>query len=327
MIDEFRLTNKQWAAAATEMKTFGHLATDQDRAEIEGICHKFIKQRKLSGKTLPKPGEQARHWQAVHKAAEKLLQAVRSDPDVSTHISLAFRLPGEESSSFMRLLDVLPAVAKQMEEVASIRPRTPNASDPEVDDLQKWLISFWSVSGGTVSSSIYHQGATTGGPLVRFLEATYSPALEAAGMRQPSAGALRKVIRKLKAAMDDELIESIFHVIAGEPFTTREVLAKIDDLRRAGRLTVSTIPLDRTVSAQAKWPGWWVVTAPGYWPVALDCWLRSMKITDAAELDAWLVGKAKTGGRILLEPPSENADRIWKVINPVWPVDIMQPSA
>lgn len=127
--------------------------------------------------------------------------------------------------------------------------------------------------------------------------------------------------------MDDELIESLFQVAAGEPFTTREMLAKIDDLRRAGRLTVRTMPLDRTVSVRAKWPEWWVVTAPGYWPVALDYWLRSMKIADATELDAWLKHKVKPGSRILSEPSTENADQVWKVIDPVWPVDMMQPSA
>lgn len=327
MTDEFRLTSKQWGIVATEMKTFGHLATDHDRTEIESMCHRFIQRRRISGKSLPNPGQQARQWQAVHDAAKKLLHVVKSDPDVSTHISLTFRLPGEASSIFMRLLDVLPSVAKDMAEFASSGPRTPNASDPELDHLQKRLISFWSVSGGTVGSSMYQQGTTPGGPLIRFLEATYSPTLEAAGMGHPSADALRKVIRKLKAAMDDELIESLFQVAAGEPFTTREMLAKIDDLRRAGRLTVRTMPLDRTVSVRAKWPEWWVVTAPGYWPVALDYWLRSMKIADATELDAWLKHKVKPGSRILSEPSTENADQVWKVIDPVWPVDMMQPSA
>lgn len=326
-MDEFKLTGEQWGIVASEMKTFGHLATDKDRVEIESTCDRFIQQRIVSGKSLPKPGQQAKQWQAVHDAAEKLLKAVKSDPDVSRQISLLLRLPGEASSSFMRLLDVLPGVANRMAEIASTRPRAPSASDPELDDLQKRLISFWSGSGGTVSSSTSQEGTTPGGPLIRFLEATYSPALVAAGMGRPSADALRKIIRKLKAAMEDELIESLFQVAAGEPFTTRKMLADIDHLRKAGRLTVETIPLNGTVACRAKWPGWWVVNDSGYWPAALDYWLNSMKITDAAGLDVWLKRKVKPGGRILLEKTSANADQVWKIINPVWPLHMMQPSA
>lgn len=327
MTDEFKLTSKQWGAVETEMTTFGHLATDQDRVEIESICHSFVQRRIFSGKSLPKPGHTTRQWQAVHDAAQRLLQVMKADSDICTHISLTFRLPGEASSIFMRLLDALPTVAKDMADFGSRSPRTPNASDPELDYFQKLLISFWSVSGGRVGSSMSQDGTTPGGPLVRFLEVTYSPALAAAGMRQPSGDSLRKIIRKIKAEMEGELIESLYQVAAGESFTSREILATIDDLRRAGRLTVSTMPLDSTASSQAKWPDWWVVTAPGYWSAALDCWLNSMKITDAAGLDAWLERKVKSGDRILPVPTSEDADLAWMVINPVWPVDMMQSSA
>lgn len=138
-------------------------------------------------------------------------------------------------------------------------------------------------------------------------------------MKALSDNALRDIIRKINALMDEQFLEALFQVATGEAFTTDGVLDEIKKLRDAGRLSVETIPPDRTVASRVLWPERWGITAPVYWPVALDGWMTALKVHDAAGLDKWLHKKAKKAAknlklhRVLTVAPDRGGSLVWSV--------------
>lgn len=268
---------------------------------------------------MARPRTQARQWAAVQKAAARLTKEITADADIERRI--------KDSFHFCRQPDVGPAIsaleglAEEMSGHMSDRPWVVTASDRDLHDLQRTLVSFWVGCGGAVASSTWGKlSAKAGGPLVHFMRATLGSAVEAAEMKPPTGPAIRESIRRIKAELDDHLLESLVQVAAGEPFVAREVMDKVEELRRSGRLTVNTEPVDGSVAAQAKWPDLWAPSDPGYWPVALAWCLNSMRVTEATQLDAWLVGREKKDGRVSEVPSSGNAGRIWKITDPDWPI-------
>ncbi|WP_347917110.1 hypothetical protein [Paracoccus marcusii] len=322
-MDCFKLTDAQWDAVVAELDTLGHSATEANRIEIETICTEFIQRRSSKGKVLPSPGRQAKQWSAIQKAAARLHKEITADADIERKIKNSFHAC--QRPDIGPMISALEGMAEEMAEHMSDRPKALTASDPDLQDLQRRLISFWIGCGGAATSSTSPKNAKAGGPLIRFTRATLVSAVEAVGMKPPSNEAIREAIRRVKGELDNHLLESLAQVASAEPFTARKVMDHVENLRRNGRLKVNTLPLDNTVAAQAKWTDWWAPSDPAYWPVALAWCLEAIKIDDTTQLDAWLEDKGRKDSRVFKVGSSENAERVWKVSNPQWPIKLMRP--
>lgn len=190
----FELSNEDWEIVASELAGIGWPPTDSERKQIELICELFVLARLQGGKSLPKPGEQSKKWNATKTAAMKLhekLSAIAEDPGAA---DLNLMIGPEFMPMLVRVIHQTAYVA----EVENLGPRVHNKVDPQRDKLASALLEFWTSRGGSLGTSVVSHDAPEGGPLVRFMVFTYGKALECAGMGLPKAGNIRDEVRKYR---------------------------------------------------------------------------------------------------------------------------------
>lgn len=187
----FSLSEEDWKTVANELKGIGWPPTDSERKNIETMCELFVLERLQVGKVQPNPAIQSKRWKAAHKAATKLyenLRVIADDPraaDVDLWIG----------ADFMQMLHGVIHQTAYLAEIEKLGPSVPNRADPHHDEFFSALLNFWTARGGGTGIS---PNTSTGGPLVRFMMATYGRALERVGMGLPKPQNIKDEVSKHK---------------------------------------------------------------------------------------------------------------------------------
>lgn len=184
---DFRLSEKAWAAASKELRAIGRHPSDDDRLLIELSCDIYVRCHRAIGRPFS-PAKHAEAWRAVSKKADGLLRAIDCLREVGA-AELEF-LGYEMAKTIRGNLSDLSSAALVVAEIEANGPRIPPKLDPGRDRLASVLMDTWRASTGVAA------GKGHGGPASRFLDATFSEAVVAAGEARPTMGALRDVLRK-----------------------------------------------------------------------------------------------------------------------------------